>query len=216
MTTKIITVTPTPRTIQRKLEQLELDHLREFIKQQAAVIENLSNQLELANDHAEYWRDSWFDLSNSIAEETGTAIGLTKTGELGLIAASQTQAACAIGEKWPGTDALYAGLSLSSDNTRPVHLIVWPEADTTARDHAAATAAAKAVNPEHNSHLPTRTQAIALYENLKAHFDETWYWTATKTASGKAAFVQLFDDGHQDYYDLSAECRVRAVSEIPL
>ncbi|MGL6245672.1 hypothetical protein [Pseudomonas sp.] len=128
-----------------------------------------------------------------------------------------SQAAPQIGEKWPGTEATYAGVSLSTTGDRLVHLLLWDEDDSTAMDHADAVKHAESVNPAMASHLPTRHQAITLFDNLQDCFNKDyWHWTLTKTKSGKAAFFQLFLNGYQGGLGLSAECRVRAVSEIPL
>jgi len=123
----------------------------------------------------------------------------------------------AIGEKWPGTEATYAGLSLSSSGDRLVHLILWDTDPKDRMEHADAVKFAEAVNPEMASHLPTRHQSIDLFERLADQFEkDPWYWTMTKTPSGQSAFLLDFGDGDQYVNDLSAECRVRAVSEIPL
>jgi hypothetical protein len=123
----------------------------------------------------------------------------------------------AIGEKWPGTEATYAGIALSSAGDSLVHLLLWDESNDIALPYAKAVAYAETVNRDMNSHLPTRHQSITLFENLQASFNQDYYhWTLTKTKSGKSAFIQFFTYGYQYTCDLSAECRVRAVSEIPL
>lgn len=123
----------------------------------------------------------------------------------------------AIGEKWPGTEATYAGISLSLTGDSLVHLLLWDEDYNTAMDHEDAVKHAEHVNPEMKSHLPTRHQSIDLFERLADRFDKyAWYWTLTLTRSGKAAFLQNFGIGTQSFNYLSAECGVRAVSEIPL
>jgi hypothetical protein len=122
-----------------------------------------------------------------------------------------------IGEKWPGTEATYAGVSLSMAGDSLVHLLLWDADAAISVNYDAAVAHAETVNPETGSHLPTRHQYITLFDNLQSRFDQDhWHWTLTKTKSGKAAFCQDFYYGGQDGDDLSAECRVRAVSEIPL
>jgi hypothetical protein len=122
-----------------------------------------------------------------------------------------------IGEKWPGTEALYAGVSLSKDGDRLVHLILWLNEPDKGLPHDKAILWAESVNPAMCSHIPTRHQSITLFERLQDQFNQDyWHWTLTKTKSGKAAFYQYVDDGYQGLDDLSAEFRVRAVSEIPL
>jgi hypothetical protein len=122
-----------------------------------------------------------------------------------------------IGEKWPGTEATYAGVSLSTAGDRLVHLLLWDGTSDKGMEYEAAVKHAEAVNTSMASHLPTRHQAITLFENLQDSFNKDYYhWTLTKTKSGNAAFVQFFYGGGQGYGNLSAECRVRSVSEIPL
>ena len=123
----------------------------------------------------------------------------------------------AIGEKWPGLDAIYAGVALSKDEGRLVHLILYTDDPRKGMAYEKAVEYAEGVNPEMDSHIPTRHQSITLFERLRDQFDKDWvHWTLTKTKDGKTAFFQHFDYGSQDYYLLSAECRVRAVSEIQL
>lgn len=124
----------------------------------------------------------------------------------------------AIGEKWPGTEATYAGVSLSMTGDSLVHLLLWDDAvSAISCGYDMAVKHAEEVSPDMGSHLPTRAQSIALFERLADRFDQNrWHWTLTKTLSGKAAFVQYFYGGDQSHFLLSAECRVHAVSEIPL
>jgi len=123
----------------------------------------------------------------------------------------------AVGEKWPGLEAVYAGVSLSMTGDRLVHLLLWPDDPSNRMDYDQAVKYAEGVNPEMDSHIPTRHQSIDLFERLQDQFNRDYYhWTLTKTSSGKTAFCQNFRDGSQDGNYLSAECRVRAVSEIPL
>lgn len=122
-----------------------------------------------------------------------------------------------IGEKWPGTEAIYAGISPSISDDGSVHLLLWPDKSGKGLSYDKAVEFAESVNPAMLSHIPTRHQSITLFERLRDQFDQDyWHWTLTKTKSGKAAFYQGFLDGYQSYHYLSAECRVRAVSEIPL
>lgn len=85
MPDKIITPDRALRAIQSKLEKLELAHLRKFILQQEERIEALEHDLQNAHSDADGWRRDWFDLAHGIAEETGTAIAMTKDGQVGLV-----------------------------------------------------------------------------------------------------------------------------------
>lgn len=122
-----------------------------------------------------------------------------------------------IGDKWPGTEATYAGIAPSMSGDSLVHLLLWNSDTDASMEYEDAVQHAEKVNSETGSHLPTRLQSIVLFERLADRFDKNpWYWTLTKTPSGKAAFFQHFGYGDQNDDGLSAECRVRAVSEIPL
>ena len=121
-----------------------------------------------------------------------------------------------IGEKWPGTEAIYAGFSMSKDHDKVVHLLLWPDELKDANFEEAMEFASQ-VNPDMDSHAPTRHQAQTLFNNLSAQFDiNQGYWTMEKTKSGDAAFVQFLDDGIQINYQLDVEWSVRGVSEIPI
>ncbi|MFT3964100.1 hypothetical protein [Propionivibrio sp.] len=132
-------------------------------------------------------------------------------------ASSAPRAVPAVGDKWPGLAATYAGVSLSKTGDRLVHLILWDDDPQVAMNYEDAVKHAENVKPDMDSHLPTRHQGLTLFDNLRDRFETSpWYWLLTKTLSGKAAFVQSFVSGSQDYSHLSSEVRVRAVSEIPL
>ncbi len=122
----------------------------------------------------------------------------------------------AIGEKWPGTEAIYAGTALSINEDKLVHLILWPnKSDRMSFD--AGVNWAEEVRPDMNSHIPTRHQSITLYERLQGQFNQDYYhWTLAKRKDGNTAFVQNFYYGYQNNYALGSSNLVRAVSEIPL
>ncbi len=63
---------------------------------------------------------------------------------------------------------------------------------------------------------PAQTQFEAWRDNGPEAFDDAWHWSSTVLPDGNAAFSQDFYYGTQDYYYLSAECRVRAVRLIQL
>jgi hypothetical protein len=122
-----------------------------------------------------------------------------------------------VGEKWPCLEAIYAGTALSSDESSLVHLVLWIDDPKRGMKYDKAVKHAEGINPEMHSHLPTRHQSITLFERLRDQFELDYYhWTLTKTKDGDAAFIQDFSYGGQSLNYLSAECRVRAVSEIPL
>lgn len=83
MPDKIITPDSQLRRIQRRLETLELDHLRRFVSQQGERIEVLENELQNAYFESDSWRRDLFEMQAELANEVG--IGLTKDGQIGLI-----------------------------------------------------------------------------------------------------------------------------------
>lgn len=85
MPDKIITPDSQLRRIQRRLETLELEHLRRFVSQQAERIEALEESLENARSEADGWRRDLFEVQAELAEETNLALGMTKDGQIGLI-----------------------------------------------------------------------------------------------------------------------------------
>lgn len=120
-----------------------------------------------------------------------------------------------IGDKWPGTEAIYAGKSLSRDGSKIVDLIFWPDESDKERSYEDNIKYCESVSPETNSHAATRQQAIVINDNLRHLLSKDhWYWTETKTNSGEYAFVQNFGNGLQHGYSLGYEYRALAVSEI--
>lgn len=121
----------------------------------------------------------------------------------------------AIGDKWPGTEAIYAGKSLSRDGSKIVDLIFWPDESQKERNFEDNKAWCESVSKDMGSHAATRQQAIVINDNLRHLLSKDhWYWTETKTNSGEYAFVQYFGNGDQYDGSLYNEYRALAVSEI--
>lgn len=121
----------------------------------------------------------------------------------------------AIGEKWPGTEAIYAGKSLSRDGSKIIDLIYWPDASNTERNYADNISYCESVDAKTGSHAATRQQAIVLNDNLRQLMStDCYYWTETKDNTGKYAFVQTFSIGRQYFNNLYDKFRALAVSEI--
>lgn len=121
----------------------------------------------------------------------------------------------AIGDKWPGTEAIYAGKSLSRDGTKIVDLIFWLDESKEGRSYEDNLKYCESVSKETNSHAATRQQAIVINDNLRHLLSKDhWYWTETKTNSGEYAFVQSFLNGLQYTSILNSGYRALAVSEI--
>ncbi len=77
------------KAIQRKLDAWELEHLREhaaalaeLVDQQSAEIERLKSELAWADDCAEMWQNA----ANALQESTGATIGITREGQMGVVA----------------------------------------------------------------------------------------------------------------------------------
>lgn len=77
--------------IQRRLERMELEHLRAVVAEQGqqleeaqAQLQDLVRQVQDAHYTAEQWHDSYMDLQQYLADDTEDArcIGLTKDGAL--------------------------------------------------------------------------------------------------------------------------------------
>ena len=141
---------------------------------------------------------------------------------LGLLRAQEAPSAPstdipAIGDKWPGLDAKYGGISLSKNGDKLIHLILWPHTPEKSMDHPDSVKWAEGVRPDMESHVPTRHQNIDLFDRLQGEFrTDDWYWCLEKLKSGLSAFIQHFDYGSQVTSSLTAKGLVRAVSEIQL
>ena len=73
----------------------------------------------------------------------------------------------AIGDKWPGTEAIYAGKSLSRDGSKIVDLIFWRDESQKERNFEDNKAWCESVSTETGSHAATRQQAIVINDNLR-------------------------------------------------
>lgn len=121
----------------------------------------------------------------------------------------------AIGDKWPGTEAIYAGKSLSRDGTKIVDLIFWLDESKEGRSYEDNIKYCESVSRETSSHAATRQQAIVINDNLRHLLSKDHaYWTEIKDNTGKYAFVQYFYNGGQGNGTLYYVYRALAVSEI--
>ncbi|HJT63122.1 MAG TPA: hypothetical protein VJ797_15740 [Burkholderiales bacterium] len=114
----------------------------------------------------------------------------------------------AIGGDFEG--GIYAGLTLV-DNT-PFALVLLPgEAEEINWKDARAWA------EKQGGMLPSRIDALMLFENLKDSFKPEWHWTGTPSAGDEAyAWIQLFYDGTQLTNPKSSHCRARAVRRVAI
>ena len=122
-----------------------------------------------------------------------------------------------IGEQWAGLDAVYAGIAPAEEGMPEAHLIRWNAMPPKKMAWSDAQEWAKSINPELESHVPTKTESALTYATLAATTNDKgdWHWTSTQR-SDDSAYVQTFLHGTQFNGLLSAECRVRAVSRLPL
>lgn len=124
-----------------------------------------------------------------------------------------------IGAPVPDLDgAIYAGIAPAEGDMPQAHLVLWLNTPETRQNYEESIALAKAVNPETDSHLPTRTESALLYATVRDQIKkDSWYWTSTYWDEDKdAAFVQGFYDGGQGDYNLYGGCRALAVSRFAL
>lgn len=73
------------QAIKRKLEAAELEHLRRHVSELQARLEQAEERAALAEEHAESWREAFFDFQEQVADEleaAGKAVGLTKDGAI--------------------------------------------------------------------------------------------------------------------------------------
>lgn len=72
----------TRRCVARRLEALELQSLRTLCEKQHEEIARLSEQLALAEQEAEFWREDALGLQAQLCELTKGAPGMTRDGRL--------------------------------------------------------------------------------------------------------------------------------------
>ena len=122
-------------------------------------------------------------------------------------AQSNTPNIPAIGSEWNG--GIYAGLTIHEN--KPAHLILLPGQVIKTWSDAKVWAA------EQNAELPSRVDALILFQNLKGEFEERWYWTGELDASDPAsAWLQDFLNGYQHCSYTYHEFRARAVRRLPI
>ncbi len=116
-----------------------------------------------------------------------------------------TSALSLIGSTWQG--GLYAGLTIQGND--PIGLILLPgEFDGNWKD-------ANAWAKDQGGELPSRVDALILWQNLPGEFRKEAYWTATlHAAHSDYAWCQDFGDGSQYGDYVSYELRARAVRRL--
>ena len=104
---------------------------------------------------------------------------------------------------------IYAGLTLF--NNQPCKLILLPGDEQHDWKSAMAWAEKQAAV------LPSRIDALVLFQNLRDQFKREVYWTSEPSAVDSAyAWGQSFDSGYQDIWHKDYEGRARLVRRIPI
>ncbi len=124
-----------------------------------------------------------------------------------------------IGAPVPGLDgAIYAGIAPAEGDMPQAHLVLWINTPETRQNFEESIELAKAVNPETDSHLPTRTESALLYATVRDQIKkDARYWTSTFYDEDKdCAFVQGFHSGGQYGFNVNTVYRALAVSRFAL
>ena len=124
-----------------------------------------------------------------------------------------------IGAPVPGLEgAIYAGIAPAEGDMPQAHLALWLNMPETRQNYEESIVLAKAVDPQLDSHLPTRTESALLYATVRDQIKkDAWYWTSTYYDEDKdCAFVQVFCYGGQGNDTLCHAYRALAVSRFAL
>ncbi len=137
-----------------------------------------------------------------IPAATLTELWLNQLRAASRVAAQVPDNAPRIGQPWQG--GIYAGITI--DQLVPAHLVLLPGEEKLVWKDALAWA------DREDASLPSRFDALTLFQNLKAEFKPEYYWTSEQRAAGSDyAWVQDFDWGGQDDDHKSIVYRARLV-----
>lgn len=103
---------------------------------------------------------------------------------------------------------VYVGVVI--ENGRPHHVVLL-DGDKAGLDHAKALVWAM----EQGGDLPSRMEALLLFQTQREAFKRDWYWTNAPREPG-FAWYQHFHDGPQYWGTVYFELRARAVRRIPI
>lgn len=103
---------------------------------------------------------------------------------------------------------VYAGLVLRDDGTPSHHLVLL------SGEHEGDWASAKTWAASIGGELPSRREQSLLFAHAKAGFKARYYWSNEAHENGSYAWVQGFDDGYQDWYDVDYKYCARAVRRL--
>ena len=190
--------------IRNKLEKAELDHLRQHSADLAARLEIMEERAIQAESQADWYWQQHTDLIRSLTDQ-GEEIGLTRDGEIGVIAKPDPLAL-------PTLEAgeTYVATLFDAANGKGYHLILLP-GDNDQANWEKQTAWAHSIGGE----LPTRVEQSLLFAQCKSLFKEEAYWSNDGPESGWA-WYQHFYYGYQLNYTRSLELRARAVRRLPI
>ena len=121
-----------------------------------------------------------------------------------------------IGQEWPGSGGIFAGLLRGQDGAADYLLILGPEKEMESSwQDAMDWAAALNINDHADFSLPTRAEQAILFGNLRDQFEVDWYWSCAQRAAGSGyAWMQGFGGGCQYVCLKSGACRARAVRRL--
>lgn len=190
--------------LRRKLEQAELEHLRQHCTDLASRLEIMEERATHAEGQADwYWRQH-SDLIQSLTEQ-GETIGVTREGDIGVVAKPET---ISVPELAAGET--YVATLIDAAEGKGYHLIILP-GDNDSAPWAEQMAWAKSTGGE----LPTRVEQSLIYAKHKDLFHDEVYWSCTENGAGYA-WVQSFNDGNQDYDHNDFDYRAVAVRRLPI
>jgi hypothetical protein len=115
-----------------------------------------------------------------------------------------------IGDRSPEHAGIFAGVTVHENVPMGLFVLDGDEADKNWND-------AQAWAKEKDGALPSRIDALVLFQNLRKHFKEAAYWTDAPSADDEGyAWYQYVNDGGQDYGHEGDELRAVAVRRIPI
>ena len=120
-----------------------------------------------------------------------------------------------IGQEWPGSGGIFAGLVRGQDGASDYLLILGPEKEECNWQDAMDWATGLDINDHADFTMPTRAEQSILFGNLRDQFEPEWYWSREQLAAlSDYAWVQTFGYGNQVSYHESVDYRARAVRRL--
>ena len=121
-----------------------------------------------------------------------------------------------IGQEWPGSGGIFAGLVLGQDGASDYLLILGPEKEMKCNwQDAMDWVAGLDINDHADFTMPTRAEQSILFGNLRDQFEPGWCWSCEQRAAlSDYAWVQGFGYGDQYNGLKSNGYRARAVRRL--